>query len=246
MQLVKTSLLAAIAPLALAVSGAASADIVIDLTTDTTNGTGELLDNSNGVGDAGANISTELPVTVDVYHSPLPLGTSQVGTLVPGLTLTVDSASSFDPADSAINASGATFGVNSPTPPVGSENSARFDVDAAENMTISFNQDVTILSVEFGNFSSEETFSFGGVSIGNSDYTGGVFDQADSSDVFTFSGGGLVVSANTGIFLEAGGLNGTNAASVGIVAITLADIPEPSSLALLGLGGLLIARRRRA
>ena len=41
------------------------------------------------------------------------------------------------------------------------------------------------------------------------------------------------------------GFNGGSSGSVVINAVTLALVPEPSSLALLGLGGLLIARRRR-
>ena len=39
--------------------------------------------------------------------------------------------------------------------------------------------------------------------------------------------------------------SGTNTARVGIAELAVTEVPEPGSLALLGLGGLLIARRRR-
>lgn len=219
-----------------------NADIVIDMTTDTNVGSGFFLDDSGG---GGANIGSGLPVTVGVYHSLLPPSTPQAGVVVPGLNLTVDSASSFDPTDSTINAAGSTFGINSPTPSGGSENSTRFDVDAAEQMTISFNQDVTVLSVEFGSFNAQETFSFGGFTFGNSQYTGGGLPLAGSDDVFTFTGGGLDVSSGTGIFMEAGGPAG---GSVGLIAITLADlsaIPEPGSITMLGLSSVMMMARRR-
>jgi hypothetical protein len=233
------SLVAALGLIAFA--GSAQADILIDMTTDTGLNTGL------GTGiqlDVGANITTGLPISADVYDTaPGDLGTEDaVGTLVPGLTLSVVSASSFDNANTDVNASGAGFGLNSPTPDGGSENSARFDVDASEIATLAFNQAVTILSVELGSFSGEETFTFGGVTFGSSNYTGGDLSLADSNDIFTFANGGLVLDANEEFSLQAGGPAGS---SVGLVAITI--IPEPATLGLIGVSaiGAFAARRFR-
>jgi len=114
-----------------------------------------------------------------------------------------------------------------------------FDVDLSETLTIAFSQGVTILGVKFNSFTGSETFSFGGISIADGD--------ADGSNNYVFTGGGLTVGANVGVVLEAGGPTGS---SVGIESITIDDvtaIPEPSSVAMLGVGGVLMwIRRRRA
>ena len=231
-----------IAGLHSASSSSHAAAILIDFTTDTGNGT------TMGTGvqlDANPNISSDLPFSVDVYDTaPGDLGTvGATGTLVSGLVLTIDAASSFDPTNTTLNAAGAGFGLNSPNPVGGTENAARFDAEANEVVTFSFNQSVRIISAEFASFSDQETFTLGGVTFGNSQFTGGGLALANAQDVFTFDSGGLVLAANEGFSLQA---DGPADSSVGLVALTIEIIPEPSSSALLGLGGFaLILRRKR-
>ena len=200
------------------ISGQAKADIVF-FTNDNPDTGGP---STGGLLDSGANIFDDLPLTVDVVE-------------IPGLTLTVNSGTSFD-SGAEINGSGASFGVNSATPVGGSENASRFDADADESLTISFNQDVSILNADFSSFTGTETFLFGGVTIGAGD--------VDGSNIFTFADGGLDVPAGTGILLAAGGDPG---ASVGLISVDIVTtaIPEPTSLAMLGLGSMLMMARRR-
>ena len=211
----------AVAFLAIAAVGIPSqldADIIF-FTDDNPNtggaSTGGLLDETD--------ISSGLPLTVSVVESP-------------GLSLTVDSATSFDPANTVLNANGSSFGLNAPTPTMGSENASRFDVDTDESLTISFNQDVTIVNADFNSFTGDETFSFGGVTITET--------ELDNSNIFTFADGGLFVPANTGILLAPGGPAGS---SVGLNTIEIATaVPEPTALLLFAMGsGIMMARRRR-
>ena len=173
-------------------------------------------------------ISALTPLTADVAEDPAGL-----------LEISVIAASSFDPANSNVNASGSGFGINSPTPDGGSENASRFDVDAAETLTFAFNQDVNFINVEFTNLSGTEEFTFGSVT--------GINDvNTDTADVFTFADGGIFLAAGTGITLQASGPAGS---SVGLEAITLEilAVPEPTSATLIafGLSGLCMVRRRR-
>ena len=219
--------------LTLAFGGLTNADIVIDFTTDSgfsampATSTGDLLD--------GGFRDSQLPMMFDVVED-----TTQ------GLQIIINSISSFDSAlndaDTTINGADTSFGVNSPTPPVGTESASRFDVDAAETLVFSFNQDVFIENVDLGNLTGAEEFNFGsqtGISDANT----------NGSDIFDFTAGGttqgLFLAAGDTILVEAAGPAGS---SVGIQAIdvTVVAVPEPSSIAFLGLLGLgAIVRRRR-
>lgn len=175
--------------------------------------------------------------TLDTLSSITPL-TANVAEDPDGLlTISVIGASSFDPSNSNVNASGAGLGINSPTPDGGSENSSRFDVDASESLMLTFNYDVNILSVDLTSLSGTDAFTFGSVT--------GINDaNTPTNDVWTFAGGGMLLSAGTGVLLEATGPAGT---SVGLQAITLeyVAVPEPSTLvALLGLTAWFASKRR--
>ena len=139
--------------------------------------------NGNTTGDALDNleVADELPFTI--------MNLSEAVSFSTPLDLTVVSATSFDPENSTVNGSASSFGINSPTPAIGTENPSRFDVDADESITFSFNQDVIIESFQLGSFSGLEMFTFAGTTISDSD--------ANGSNVFNFPNGGLFVGANT-------------------------------------------------
>ena len=186
----------------------------------TSGSTGLSLDDS-GQADGEGVLLTELPFTVNVVE-------------IPGLTLTAESGSSTDPGNTALNGAVGSFGLNSPGT---GEQPTRFDVDFQELLSISFNQDVLIENVVFTSFSGTETFTFGGVSIADADAPG---------NTFTFAGDGLAVAADSAIDLFAGGPAGGTVGLVSIdVVLAPSNIPEPSSVALLGLGGVLMLVRRR-
>ena len=147
---------------------------------------------------------------------------------IPGLNLTV---ASVGPAGSIVNGTASSFGLNSPG---SGDEAALFDVDAAESLTFTFDQDVLIQNIALNSFTGDEGFSAGGVSFVNGDAPG---------NVFTFADGGLSLAAGSGFTLAAAGPAGT---IVGVNGIDVVVVPEPSSLALLGLGGLMAGRRRRA
>ena len=184
--------------------------------------------------------------TIDMISTAMPLTANVAEDTSGQLTISVIAASSFDPANSNVNSSGAGLGVNSPTPVVGSENASRFDVDAAESLTFVFNEDVTLISIDLTSFSGEEEFTAAGVDFANDEATNlAGLPTSDSSDVFTFAGGGISLPAGTSFSLEAGGPAGS---SVGLEALTIdftPAVPEPSSIALLGLFGLSAVARRR-
>ena len=97
-----------------------------------------------------------------------------------------------------------------------------------------FDQDVTFTDFDFASINPNDGFD---VTIGGAttNFT------ADAANPF----GTLLVPAGTNItFTGAGSLTTTNV-RINSIEVYIAVIPEPSSLAVLGLGGVLIMARRR-
>ena len=193
----------------------------------------------------------------------------------PGLQLTIEDAAALTGIDSSdgdnrafFNVSGTGLGIGgpqqraNPLQEVGSfnaieSNSNRLDFSNEEFITISFNQDVIVFGLGVTNFDDGETFTFGSAAdltnenviedvLGLNSFTG-----VPNVDLLTFptpleiAAGELILVGNTGF--DPAVLSGATA-GVGFEQILLTvipAIPEPSSLAVLGLGSLLIAARRR-
>jgi len=129
-----------------------------------------------------------------------------------------------------LNATSTSFGVNSGAS--GVDKADRFDSAFSESVTFSFSQSVSISQLDFVGFDVGEQFSFGGQNITFSDLSNG------STDVITFSSP-LVFAAGEQITISA------SSGTIGIEAMTMTAVPEPSTLALFAFsGGFLFLRRR--
>lgn len=142
-----------------------------------------------------------------------------------GLTITIHSLG----PDGLLNATGTSLGING---------ASDTDTDAFESAfgqfaTFSFNQAVSITQLDFTSFDNTgEVFDFGGVVINNGDLSNGTTDVYDFVVPFE-------ITANTQFTIQA------TSGTIGIEAMTLTAVPESSSIALLGLGGLATLLRRR-
>ena len=141
-----------------------------------------------------------------------------------GLTITIESITSNSTTGASIEAANASFGITGGS--FSSAGDTQLNAAGDESITFSFNQDVVFVSAFFSSFTSADEIDFGGVTI---------TEALSTDDVFSFTGANsLALAANTPITIEA------DASNFGLATITVdvAAVPEPSSLALLGLLGL--------
>jgi len=158
-----------------------------------------------------------------VFTSGDPATTTAVPELN-GLFITVHGITS----DGNLNATATALGINGTS----DTNTSRFEAAFSQSVTFSFSQDVSISQLDFTSFENGDTFDFAGTSIANTDLTNG------STDIYDFSSP-LEITANTQFTLQA------TAGDIGIEAMTLTVIPEPSSTALIALGTLALMLKRR-
>ena len=132
-------------------------------------------------------------------------------------------------AGTDLNTTSTAFGINSGD---AGDVTDRFDSLFSESVTFSFNKDVSISQLDFTSFESGESFQFGSETITYSDLTNA------TTDIFDFSSP-LLLAAHEQFTLSA------TSGSIGIEAMDVVAVPEPSVAVMLGFAGVVVLLRRK-
>ena len=113
------------------------------------------------------------------------------------------------------------------------------DFNDGESLVFTFDQDVTFTSIELESVNAVDTFT---VLVDGTALLATMGDDAFIDDLGAL--GTTVIEAGSEITFAVGGNDDVTSLRIETFEVTV--VPEPSSLALLGLGGLMMLKRRRS
>ena len=209
-------------------------------------------------GAASAAVFTTVPGSATQAPSPLDFPaitsagntgqTSLTSDAEDGIQLTV-SASGGLGFIAASNNFGGGFGV---------AGNSSFDISGAESLTLAFDQDIYLDQLSFNAFTETESANIAIASLaiavnvsGDETITpsvsGVTVSRGDANDItLNFTAETFQLSAGDSIVITQGPGTGTSGTGPGILvdSVSVSAVPEPGSMALLGLGTVFLIRRK--